>query len=410
MRLQLKLLLSLLLTLGLMLRTASAWAQSMVKVKRLNYDEAQPGIVVNEDSLEAQLQLENEDQLHLDFTHDVVTGASPTGLPQTNTVTGASALASKPGQGQQFAKFHDERWATSVGYAPLLSRTTRLDTTLHFSTERDYRSTGLTLSSAFDLNKKNTTLTPSVTIYRDRVLPSNGKPNADKNTTLYSFDISQFLDRRNVLSLGVAVNRSDGFLTDPYKQVLVGTVAEDEVRPDHRTGESVQVGWRSKPWEHQSLDLKLRYYRDDWGIQSGTGNASLLTELGEHWLLELFGRYYQQSKAYFWNSTFAAGDTSRYRTADPRLSTFDSTTLGLTGTYKLTENWWFELSVASYLQLTSTGGGGGEGGGGSRGAHGVEGRDSASWPLLLVGGDTEGGSPKAFLRATVVSGAVQYRW
>jgi hypothetical protein len=29
---------------------------------------------------------------------------------------------------------------------------------------------------------------------------------------------------------------------------------------------------------------------------------------------------------------------------------------------------------------------------------------------MLIGGDGEGGSSKPFLKATVVSGAVQYRW
>ncbi len=407
MRLQLKVALSLLLLLGLFLRTVSAWAQSAVKVKRLRYDEAQPGIRVDEDSLEALLQFENEDQLHFTFTHDAVTGASPTGLPQSNTTTGASTLASKPGQGQQFAKFHDERWAADAGFAPLVGRTTRIDTTLHFSTERDYRSTGLTVAGTFELNKKNTTLTPAVTVFRDRVLPSNDKPDADKNTAIYSFDVSQILNRRTVVSAGLALNLSHGYLTDPYKKVLVGTAALDESRPDSRAGAALQVGWRTKPWEHEAVDLKLRFYRDDWGIQSYTGNAALLSELGDHWLLELFGRYYQQSKAYFWASSFKAGNADRFRTADPRLSTFDSTTLGLTGTYKWNEHWWFELSFAQYLQLAATGGGEGAGGGG---AHGEGERETASWPLLLIGGDSEGGAPKAFLKATVVSAAAQYRW
>jgi hypothetical protein len=411
MRLQLKLALSLLLALGVLLRTASAWAQSAVKYKRLRYDETQPGITVDEDTLEVQLQFENEDRFHFDLTHDVVTGASPTGLPQNNTTTGASAAAGKAGQGQQFAKFQDERWAADIGYAPLLSRTLRLDTTLHFSTERDYRSTGITLAPTFELNKKNTVVTPSITLYRDRVLPSNSTPDADKRTVVYALDASQILNPRNVVSLGLALNASEGYLTDPYKRVPVGTAAVDETRPDRRSGGSLQVGLRTKPWDHHALDFKLRYYRDDWDIRSWTGNASLLSELGEKWLLEWFGRYYQQSKAYFWQSTYAAGDSSKYRSADPRLSTFDSTTLGLTGTFKATEHWWFELSFAQYLQLTSTGGKGGEAGHGEGGE--AEGRDSASTaaPRMLVGEDSEGGSgKKPFLKATVVSAAAQYRW
>jgi opacity protein-like surface antigen len=355
MRLQLRLWLAGLMALALVFRSAAAWAQSTVKFKRLKYDETAPGVDVDEDLLEVLVQLDNEDQLSASVLHDVVTGASPTGIPENASVTGASATAAG---GQQTAAFRDERWSYTAGYLPLIGRTTRLKGLLHYSEERDYIARGATLGAAFELNKKNTTIAPAFTCFDDSVLPQNGKPGRSKLTRSAALDIAQVLNTWNVAGLGLSYNRGEGYLTDPYKQVLVGGEALEERRPDHREGYAVQAGLRTKPFERHAFDLSYRYYWDDWGVRSHTYGVKSLSELGEQWLIELFYRYYIQSGADFWASSFAAGDDPRYRSSDLRLAPFQAMTLGITGIYKLSDAWWVEASVAQYRQDPTYGYGG----------------------------------------------------
>lgn len=347
MRLQLSRCLSWILLAGFCLRAGVAWAQSAVKYKRLRYDEQSGGITVDEDLLEVLLELENEDQASFSFLHDVITGASPTGLPAQDSQTGASLTA---GRGQQYAGFNDERWAAAAGYAPLIQRDTRLDTKLHLSTERDYLSRGLTLGAIFELNKKNTTIAPAVTRYEDRVMPNNDKPSRDKSSTHATLDLSQVLNRWNVLRLGFDFGRESGYLTDPYKQVLIGKTAVDESRPSRRDSYAFTSGWRTKPFERLAFDLSGAYYADDWGIRSRTVRVLSLGELGEHWLWELMYRFYIQDSARFWSDELPAGDTSRHRSSDIRLADIASNTYGATLIYKATEAWWLEGALASYTQ------------------------------------------------------------
>lgn len=375
MRLQLRRWWTLALLLGVAGKPAEALAQSTVKFKKLRYDEQAPGITVDEDALEVVLDLQNEDQANLFLLHDAISGASPTGLPANDTTSGASTTA---GRGQQFATFDDERYSATAGYAHKLDRTTTLNGQLHYSREDDYLSRGLTLGTTFELNRRNTTLSPSVSYYRDRVQPSNDKPDADKTVTTFAFNATQVLNSWNLVTLGLDFTRSSGYLTDPYKQVLVGGVAMDEQRPDTRMGSSVTVGWRTQPFERHAFDLKLRHYQDDWGIASDTLKLKSLHELGDDWILEIFYRYYQQSAASFWDDRF---DTLQpERSADPRLARFIATTLGTTAIYKLSEAWWLEGSYARYQQSA---------------------QQSAKLPV---------GNQDALVTADVYSLAVQYRF
>lgn len=322
---------------------------SSVKYKRLQYRETDPGITVNQDEIEVLLEMENEDQLSFTLLHDAISGASPTGISDTDGVTGASSLA---GRGQQFATFSDERTAFSAGYAPLLNRTTRLKTSLSYSEEDDYLSRGLSLGATFELNKKNTTLTPSYLRLEDRVMPSNGKTGGRKTTDKFSFEFSQVLNRSNLVRAGIYHSLIKGHLTDPYKLVRVGNAIVDESRPDSRNSTALMLGWRTQPFQHHAFDVDLRFYQDDWDVASAALRLKTLHSLG-NWLLSFNWRYYKQEAASFWADNFSSGNTDPYRTSDQRLSRFISVTLGMTVTYKVSEAWWLEFSYARYLQSGS---------------------------------------------------------
>ena len=229
--------------------------------------------------------------------------------------------------------------------------------------------------------KKNTTVAPAVTYYDDSVRPTNDKPDRSRFSTHYTLDLSQVINRWNVARLGFDFGHESGYLTDPYKQVLVGTEAQDERRPSTRDSQAYSAGWRTKPFRPVAFDVMAAYYWDSWHVRSRSVRLMGLAELGEHWLVELMYRFYYQNPAYFWADEYPSYNTDRYRSSDTRLSHFVSNTYSATATYKATEAWWIEGALAYYAQ------------------NGRRDNNTVLW--------SQGDS---VISATIYSLAVQYRW
>lgn len=397
------------------LRPFVSLAQSVYKYKKLNYTERAPGIVVDQDSLEVLLELEDQSTVNMLVIHDVVTGASPTGVRDALTNTGASTI----GRGQGFANFSDERWAYSLGVSPLITRTAKVSTTLLYSKENDYLSKGISLGFSLELNKKNTTIAPTATFLDDVVTPSNGKPEREKKVNDYTLSLSQVVNRWNLVTMGINKGYSRGYLTDPYKKVQIGTVVVDEIRPELRIKNAVALSWRTKPLKFHAFDLKYRYYWDDWGLRSQTTRLATFHELGESWLFELFWRHYRQSAVDWWDDLYPAGYSGQYRSSDTRLAWFDAVTAGATAIYKIDDKWWLEGSFSSYSQYAR--------GCGFLGVEGMGADESIRMQPLLLNGDDDGGSDEhgeggegltlcgidtrgAYLTATITSLGIQYRY
>lgn len=346
MRLQLRLLFALGVIAWFALRTTTVWAQSTVKYKRMLYDEAAPGIRVDEDALEVLLELENQDEASFLMTHDVISGASPIGLPEGDVIGGASTAAVR---GQLVVPFEDTRTGVALGYKSQLVRTFALGGTASYSEEDDYISRGLSLSGTLELNAKNTTISPSISYYSDSVMPVE-KPQQEKKTTGFSLGLSQVINSWNLGELGMDLSRASGYLTDPYKQVLVGVTALPETRPDERISVAFRAGLRTKPFPNHAAWLRGRFYMDDWEVYSLTGTASTFHQLDEKLLVELFYRYYRQTEAFFWADSFEGTDQGPYRSADVRLARLTSARVGITTTWRKSDQLWWIFSFARYGQ------------------------------------------------------------
>ena len=336
---------SLLLALGLLLKSGAAWAQSTLKYKHLRYKEDEPLVQVDEDLLEAVLELDGQERLDLVISHDVISGASPTGVPAQATVSGASVMAVR---GQEVAKVSDMRDALTAGATIPVGRLTRLRGSLYRSMESDYQSRGITMGGTWELNEKNTTVQTSYSTYADQVRPQGGRPQGDKRISTVSLGVTQVMNPVVLMGAGLELGHSTGLLSDPYKDVQVGTVRMPETRPPERNG---KAGWGSlkiSVLERHALSALVRGYSDDWGIKSVSFQLGTLHDLTSQWLLELFFRHYEQSAASFWADTFPAADPGPYRSADIRLSKLSTDRLGLTAIYRASEAWWMEGSLARY--------------------------------------------------------------
>jgi hypothetical protein len=78
------------------------------------------------------------------------------------------------------------------------------------------------------------------------------------------------------------------------------------------------------------LNLSYRYYRDDWGVRSHTGELRLRWGVGGSGFLEPQLRYYKQTAAGFYRRFLLDGAAlPSFGSADYRLGEFDAVTVGL---------------------------------------------------------------------------------
>lgn len=319
----------------------------------------------------------------LRLTLDALTGASPNGAtPSTRaqTFTGPSGGASytaPAGEVPLDDTFKDMRFALDGRLNESLDRITFFNAGGHLSYEHDYTSVGLNTSLTRDFNKRNTTLGVSAAYNFDMVRPIGGAPvpfasmppptqnggggdgegedegegggagpGEPKHVVDAGVGITQVIDRQTLVRMDYSVHRTSGYLNDPYK---ILSVVEDrnaaapgepadyvyEKRPDTRFKQTVYAQLR-RYIAGSAVDVSYRYFSDDWGIKSHTGDFFLWVPLKEGHAIEPHFRWYRQSEADFHHYYLVQGQTfPNYASADSRLAEFDAYTYGLQYTFPL---------------------------------------------------------------------------
>ena len=316
--------------------------------------------------------------LTLGLTVDSLTGATPTGaLPQAQaqTFTGPSGRRGytiAAGQLPMDNSFHDTRVAGKVNWQQPLGRLSLLNVGASASVEIDYLHAGLNARIARDFFKRNTTLSAGFAVARDSVRPIGGTPvpftqmqaatggdgegegggsgsGETKDVADFMVGVTQILTRNLLLQLNYSYTDSSGYLTDPYKVLsvvdpntgdgveLTPGVGLDgptylylyERRPDTRKQKSL-YGQVKYYMDGKVLDLSYRYMTDDWQIDSQTIDLHLKWPTNATDYLEPHLRFYQQSAAYFYQSSLLDGEPlPEYASADYRLGRFNAITLGV---------------------------------------------------------------------------------
>ncbi len=194
------------------------------------------------------------------------------------------------------------------------------------SDEDDYKSLALgferaqalapQLTLGYGFSYSDDSLDPSDAIEQNRI------EHANKNTASGFASLAWVLDRSSVLQAGVQLTRHDGYLSDPYKQVAVGTDVLRDARPDLRLQTAAIVRYRRAFADaNAALHLDYRYVHDDWSIQSHSVEVAWYQSLGKDWRLVPSLRYYSQSAADFY-SAFFVDSPGRYASSDFRLSAY----------------------------------------------------------------------------------------
>jgi len=282
---------------------------------------------------------------------DVISGASPKYNRKdakgniVQTLSGASIFEQRDGVNSNLTYFFDNALLNFGG---------------GFSQEQDYTSRFANTNLSFDFNKKLTTLNLGANVAFDVVEPS--KANADcskgvvtneetgeirganchKTSQQYLIGVSQILDKDSLLQLNMTVNYSEGYLSDPYKQVYFynadNPLRLSDIQNDKRPRDKMQFAWLAQYVRHfeglnnAALHADYRFSTDDWGINSHTTELSWHQPIGAGFQLIPRFRYYSQDSADFYAPVFYGThkDYSAY-SGDYRLAGFGA----LSGGFKI---------------------------------------------------------------------------
>ncbi len=333
---------------ALLATTAHARGDGEVGLYVLHEPAAGQPVVVVTPSLTASVDARDWLRLGLDWSADIVTGATARTYGATDAISSATPFSEIRNTFGPRAEFRRGRFTVAAGY--------------RFGIENDYRSHQLSLSAKVDLNDKNTTLGIRYGHSFDSVcdLDQRGVSALERqplSTSLGCFSATGLIAHRldidetsltltQVLSPTVVVSvigdweHVDGFQSNPYRRVRIDgeQIAAQESHPLLRDRGAVTLKLRGvAPRARLFVGAELRLYRDSWAVQSLTAQLSLGRRfLSDRLSLEARVRFYEQTGAFFFrdagraDSYERAGPVGQWFTGDRELSPFGSISVGAT--------------------------------------------------------------------------------
>lgn len=315
------------------------------------YDEADGRMHVESWYYRGEMQLAEDTSFRFQLLRDAISGATPTGaLPDGSQPFLADIEDVRNGVlGALAHQFGDHRVEVEV------SR----------SQEHDYLSYGFSLSDRWEINQKNTALSFGINYLNDSVRVIGIEDQLKESYDLF-LGLTQLLDKNTVLSANFTLGYSDGYLNDPYKAIQRTDIVSvpdgeggtlefptvnlyRENRPDSRLRGVLQLqGTHFFDRVRGALDAVVRLSQDDYGVFSQSLQLEWRQGIGKKFELTPFFRYYRQNAADFFHNSLDevnVGEPEEYPmgrgphySADYRLSSMQTLSLGLKARYRLSEN------------------------------------------------------------------------
>lgn len=363
------------------------------QISQLYYSE-ENRVTVNKFEVRAKKEIGDDNAVTADFIFDTMTGASPNGrfyqgdnsdtsIVPITTASGFSFTTANTTSVAQSAawlsRFEDTRKAVAMEWERSWTRIVKTQLGVNTSVENDYASKGASGNLSLELFEKNTVLSAGASVNNDTVDPVGGIPEglgklwctdtvanrpssqlvqcdltsvkykpSNKVNFQYLVGITQVWNKSTLLQLNFSQQLSDGYLTDPYKQLSVlntvgGKIEEVgilyEKRPDNRLTNSVLAKLVTLPLDWLTVNTSFRYFWDNWKIKTYTGDFRLRADLGKKFYAQGHFRGSRQYEAFFYQVSFAANDSlPQYASADHRLSTQDTVTGGVKLGYDIGES------------------------------------------------------------------------
>ncbi len=181
------------------------------------------------------------------------------------------------------------------------------------STEPDYQSLSGALRIGAELFERNTTLSLAIGFGRDRVLPvevlrgQEALWPASHRRWAGTIGLAQILGERVVLTGGAAATWQRGALSSPYRRAVVQpNLLLPESLPRARDRASAFVGLSVSITPRLAVHVQQGGYIDDWRVRALVPQALIAGEIADSVLLHGGYRYYGQTAASFYRSTYPA--------------------------------------------------------------------------------------------------------
>jgi hypothetical protein len=197
------------------------------------------------------------------------------------------------------------------------------------SIENDYLAFNAGIDGETHFNDGNTSLLLGGGVSIDTLEPTDAedyefRPEKEsKQSYSLSGGVAQILSRNIAVQSSVNYQHSRGFLSDPYKRVVVAGAPIGDSRPDSRN----QLSWLTRYRQHvdeidATLHLDYRFFIDDWQITSHTVELAWYQTIWKTLRVIPSFRYYSQSQADFYAPYFFSEPKDGYASSDYRLSPF----------------------------------------------------------------------------------------
>jgi hypothetical protein len=334
----------------------SSWGQSYLRGKYREWIEDNDRVEVRSWYAETEVELEQDWSFEFLGTIDAWSGATPNGLPPRHSSSTLPWLSNVP---EEIRK---------AGLFTLNKATQDHDFSFEYgiSDEPDYLSRSYAVQYSYKLAAETLIVTSGFSLQDDSVYDDPNGIWVDKKTPSISAGLTRILDKFTSISINLSYSWPSGFLNDSYKRTpvdLQGTILlEPENRPDKR---KIFIFYSELSRYLESLKtgihLNYRYFQDDHDLSGHTFEIEGVRRLGEKWMLSPRYRFYTQNQASFYSAeirkteffntymTSPNPSIGPFYSADHRLSTFDSHTLGLKASCFLNDSIHLDLSYDRYL-------------------------------------------------------------
>ena len=270
------------------------------------------------------------------------------------------------------SEYTEERteYGVSVDY---LRQKTTMSVGYTNSDESDYTAETYSLGISQDMFGDLTTVSMGMA-YGDNTVEQNGNPDFSEDVEVrsYRIGISQIFTKNLIMALAFETISDEGYLNNPYREVRyregTGYNWQPEVYPRTRTSNAVAVRANYFLPHRAAVNVGLRYFDDNWGIDAMTYELGYTTPYAENWVLEGRLRYHDQGQADFYSDLFPFEDAQNYLARDKELSEFTSTTIGAGASYEFGRSWskidrgslnlqvdWIYFNYNNFRDLTESG-------------------------------------------------------
>ncbi len=263
------------------------------------------------------------------------------------------------------SKEHDEnnlkfRNSAGISFSNQYTETLKGSTGLDVSLKPDYNSITLgqsldspILGDFFNLGVggyyTHSRISPAVTTNVNLQPPAGELSNRQVN---YLLSLEHILTTKSKIKFLFETFQANGYLSTGYHRVTIvsgaGSPESLENLPDNKSGTALTAIYSQGLSDKSALHLRVRGYKDSYSINAFSGDAKYRTYLDEQMILEFSYRYYKQTSASFWGSSFVTKPTG-YFTSQAALGEFNAQQFGLGVRYEITPFYYLNLNLSGIL-------------------------------------------------------------